>query len=175
MGMGDIICCLDESGSTKGDNAAWGKAVALTLFELAAGRGRSFALVHFSGPGSVHTDLFRPGEYSAGDKLKAAERFLGGGTDFETPMRAAVGLMEKGGFERADVVFITDGNCVLPEGCAEELRSKRGALGFTVTGVLLDAGSPGMAFSLETFCRSVYRTSELFGDDIVQKLVEART
>ena len=31
-GMGDMICCLDESGSTRGDAAAWGKAVALTLF-----------------------------------------------------------------------------------------------------------------------------------------------
>ena len=35
-GMGDIICCLDESGSTRGDAAAWGKAVALTLLDTFA-------------------------------------------------------------------------------------------------------------------------------------------
>ena len=35
-GIGDIICCLDESISTAGDPAAWGKAVALTLLEIAA-------------------------------------------------------------------------------------------------------------------------------------------
>ena len=38
-GMGDIICCLDESISTAGNPAAWGKAVALTLLEIAAGGG----------------------------------------------------------------------------------------------------------------------------------------
>ena len=48
-GMGDIICCLDESISTRGDPAAWGKAVALTLLEIAADSGRSFALIHFAG------------------------------------------------------------------------------------------------------------------------------
>ena len=34
-GAGDIICCLDESGSTAGERAAWGKAVAMTLLEIA--------------------------------------------------------------------------------------------------------------------------------------------
>ena len=46
-GMGDIICCLDESLSTEGDPAAWGKAVALTLLEIAADGGRSFRLGTF--------------------------------------------------------------------------------------------------------------------------------
>ena len=46
-GAGDIICCLDESGSTAGDLAAWGKAVALTLLEIAQSERRKFALVHF--------------------------------------------------------------------------------------------------------------------------------
>ena len=85
-GMGDIICCLDESGSTKGDPAAWGKAVALTLLEIAADSGRNFALIHFSGPDSFKVDVFRPGSYTMEDKLRAAETFLGGGTDFQTPM-----------------------------------------------------------------------------------------
>ena len=63
-GMGDIICCLDESDSTHGDPAAWGKAVALTLLEIAADSGRCFALIHFSGPGSFKTEVFRPGGYA---------------------------------------------------------------------------------------------------------------
>ena len=50
-GMGDIICCLDESDSTEGDPAAWGKAVALTLLEIAAsgGEGISFDKVVYTG------------------------------------------------------------------------------------------------------------------------------
>ena len=174
-GMGDIICCLDESSSTKGDPAAWGKAVALTLLEIAADSGRSFALIHFSGPGSFKTDLFRPGEYTMADKLGAAETFLGGGTSFQTPMDEVLRLMETEGFENADVVFLTDGECALPDAYVERLRIEQTNRRFTVTGVLLDKGSPGMGFSLQAFCQNIYRTSELLGDDIVRELVNHRT
>lgn len=172
-GAGDIICCLDESDSTKGDNAAWGKAVALTLLEIATEGGRSFALIHFSGAGGLHTDVFRLGEYTAADKMIAAERFLGGGTDFKPPMREAVSLMENEGFENADIVFITDGECMLPDEFVEQLREKQTELGFSMTGILLDADG-GMDFSLKDFCEKIYRTSELTGDEIVRDMTARR-
>ena len=170
-GMGDIICCLDESDSTEGDPAAWGKAVALTLLEIAADSGRSFALIHFSRSGRFQTDLFRPGAYTMADKLRAAETFLGGGTNFQTPMNEALRLLEAEGFENADIVFVTDGECELPDQYLEQLRAEQAARRFTVTGVLLDKGTPGMAFSLESFCQNIYRTSELLGDEIVREIV----
>ena len=173
-GMGDMIVCLDESLSTVGDDAAWGKAVALALLDIAADNGRSYALIHFSGPGSFRTDIFRPGSYSTQDKMAAAECFLAGGTDFETPLKEAIRLMDAEGFENADTVFITDGNCELPEAFAEQLRTEQIANNFSVTGVLLDAGSPGWEFSLKSFCRKIYRTSELMGEEIMRSLVSAR-
>ena len=173
-GMGDIICCLDESDSTEGDPAAWGKAVALTLLEIAADGGRNFALVHFARKDRFQTNLFRPGAYTTADKMTAAETFLGGGTNFETPMREALRLMREDGFENADIVFITDGQCKMPEDFPEELRKEQAERRFTITGVLLDSGSPGMEFSLKAFCQNIYRTSELTGEDIVRELVSAR-
>ena len=59
--------------------------------------------------------------------------------------------MEQEGFENADVVFITDGVCALPDTFQEELVKERAARRFNVTGVLLDQGSPGMDFSLRAF------------------------
>lgn len=173
-GMGDIICCLDESGSTEGDPAAWGKAVALTLLEIASDGGRNFALVHFSSRGRCQTDLFRPGTYAMADKMKAAETFLNGGTNFETPMWESLRLMREEGFENADIVFITDGQCGMPEHFLDELRQEQMERRFTITGVLLDSGSPGMDFSLKTFCQNIYRTSELTGEDIVRELIGKR-
>lgn len=126
-GMGDIICCLDESGSTEGEAAAWGKAVAMTLLEIAAESHRSFALIHFAGSSSCQVDIFRPGEYTLEDKLSAAETFLGGGTNFERPIREAIRLMESEGFEKADVVFITDGECALSDACRQELQAAQAA------------------------------------------------
>ena len=173
-GMGDIICCLDESASTAGDPAAWGKAVALTLLEIAADSGRSFALIHFSGSGDFRTDIFRPGGYTMKDKLSAAETFLNGGTNFQTPMEEALRLMSKEGFENADIVFITDGECQLSQEYLEELRQEQAVRRSTVTGVLLDKGDPGMDFALKEFCRDIYRTSQLPGDDIVRSIVSKR-
>lgn len=173
-GNGDIICCLDESGSTRGDAAAWGKAVAMTLLEIAADGGRKFALVHFSGGNSFKTDLFLPGAYTAADKLAAAETFLDGGTNFVTPLRESLRLMAEGGFENADIVFITDGECAVPDDFLAELRAAQAASRFHITGVLLDTGSPGMDFSLKAFCRDIYRTSQLIGEEIVRELVGAR-
>lgn len=173
-GAGDIICCLDESSSTKGEPAAWGKAVALTLLEIAADGGRKFALVHFSGSDSIQTDLFLPGSYTAADKMAAAETFLGGGTNFQMPLDEALRLMEENGFENADMVFITDGECALSDEYAALLGAEQVSRRFTVTGVLLDKGKPAMDFSLKPFCQVIYRTSELVGDEIVQKLVDQR-
>ena len=173
-GMGDVICCLDESGSTKGDPAAWGKAVALTLLEIAADGKRKFALIHFSGSTRCQVDIFRPGEYTVEDRMRAAETFLDGGTDFRTPMTKALQLIKEDGFENADIVFITDGECALPEDYLDILREEKAARHFTVTGVLLDKDYPDMGFSLHPFCQNIYHTSQLLRDEIVRELVAKR-
>ena len=173
-GMGDMIVCLDESGSTAGDDASWGKAVALTLLDIAAENKRKYALIHFAGPGSFRTDVFCPGEYTVQDMMNAAECFLNGGTNFETPLTEAIRLMASDGFENADIVFITDGSCALPDEFTDRLRKEQTEKGFHITGVLLDAGSSGWEFSLKSFCQNIYRTSELMGEDIVRSLIRDR-
>ena len=173
-GMGDMIVCIDESGSTQGDAEAWAKAVAMTFLEIASDGGRKFALIHFSGTGSFKTDIFLPGTYQAEQKMAAAECFLNGGTDFETPIREALRLMNEEGFENADIVFVTDGECALPIACVEELQKAQQTQRFTVTGILLDKGCDGMELSLRPFCQKIYRTSQLGGDAIVDALVSDR-
>ncbi|MDR1329336.1 MAG: hypothetical protein LBK23_07025 [Oscillospiraceae bacterium] len=172
-GGGDIIMCLDESDSTS-DVAAWGKALALTLLDAAGRDGRSFALVHFSDKGSFKTDIFRKGQYATEDIFTAAETFLGGGTDFETPLAEALRIINAEGFENADIVFVTDGICALADEFADEFGNEKAARGFTVTGVLLDAESPGMGFSLTPFCDVIYRTSELTTESVAEEIVLAR-
>lgn len=173
-GAGDIICCLDESSSMEGEPIAWGKAVALTLLEIAADGGRKFALVHFSGPHSVLTHIFSPGAYSLADKFSAAETFLDGGTDFQTPMDEALRLMREDGFENADVVFITDGECRLPEPYMEQLEKEQAERRFTITGILMDQYNATMDFSLSRFCQMVYRLSEMTKETVTYALITQR-
>lgn len=108
------------------------------------------------------------------DKLSDAETFLNGGTDFETPVSEALRLMKEEGFENADIVFITDGECELSQEYLDDLSQEQIAHRFKVTGILLDKGEPGMDFSLKQFCQDIYRTSQLLGDDIVRELVSKR-
>ena len=104
------------------------------------------------------------------DKLHAAETFLDGGTDFHSPLKEALRLMQEEHFKNADIVFITDGECELSENYIAELRTVQVALRFTVTGVLLDEDNAGMDFSLKPFCQNIYRTSELTSEQIASDL-----
>ena len=112
----------------------------MTLLEIAAESHRSFALIHFAGSSSCQVDIFRPGEYTLEDKLTAAEIFLGGGTSFERPIREAIHLMKPKGFEKADVVFITVGECELPDGCQQELQVSQAAYHFIAGFLLIPIG-----------------------------------
>ena len=77
-----MICCLDESGSTAGECAAWGKAVALTLLDIAEARGANLPLFTSPAPADFRRTGFFRKQATVEDKLRAAETFLDGGTDF---------------------------------------------------------------------------------------------
>ena len=172
-GSGDIICMLDESGSAE-EAAPWCKAVALALLDVAIQGRRRFAMIHFAGVGNFQTDLFLPGQYSREDALRAAETFLGGNTDYATPLNEALRLMEQEGFENADMVFITDGACVLSDNFLARLKAQQTQRRFHITGVLLDQNAAGFSFSLEPFCTEILRTSQLTREYIAQRLLEQR-
>ncbi len=173
-GCGDIIMCIDDSGSTAGEDNAWAKATAMALLKVAGEHGRKFALVHFSSAGNYHTDIFLPGQYGPDQMMRTVELFLDGGTDYETPLREALRLMEEG-FQNADILFTTDGECALPEAFLKELQETQAAKKFKVTGILLDQSGPGFQFSLEPFCERIYRTSELSMEQIASEVVTSRS
>lgn len=171
-GGGDVIVCLDESGSTCGENAAWGKALALAVQDICAHEGREFALIHFSGKDEVRTDRFLPGKFTAEELLAAAEHFFDGGTDFETPLKEALRLMDEEAFENADILFITDGYCDISDKLAEKLQNEVSDARCSVIGLLMDQDSPGEVFSLERFCERVLRMSQVSEDDAEQHVIE---
>ena len=164
-GHGDVIVCLDESASTEGENAAWGKALALAVQDVCAHEGRKHALIHFSGADELRTDRFLPGQYTADDLLSAAEHFFDGGTDFETPLREALRLINEEEFENADILFITDGRCAVSDGLAGQMQEAIQNARCTVICLLLDADSPGMMCGVEQFSERLLRLSDMTKDD----------
>jgi uncharacterized protein with von Willebrand factor type A (vWA) domain len=147
-----------------GSPIAWAKAIALVLLEHAAQNKRSCAMVRFASAGDTVTHIYKEGKYTTDDVFTFADSFLCGGTDFETPLTQAVTLIENEGFENADVMFITDGECAVSADFAADFREKSKQLKFKVTGIVIDADNPEADFSLTPFCEKVYRLSKMTGD-----------
>ncbi|MGA9721939.1 MAG: hypothetical protein WBQ86_05765, partial [Candidatus Binatus sp.] len=100
--------------------------------------------------------------------VEMAEYFPGGGTDFETPIDAAVELLGEKKLKRGDIVIITDGESqVSPEWLAR-LRERKADLDFSIFAVLVDVGSAETS-SLAQFAdriTSVKRISDEHARDI---------
>lgn len=171
-GKGDIIVCLDESSSTFGENNAYGMAIAMVLYEICRINHTNFALVHFSFDTKV--DYFPRDEIPDPKKvLDCAETLLGGGTDFERPLREAFALTASGKLNKPDIVFITDGECDVSDEFLKAFEEYKADTGARLTGILLDKGEC-FEFSLAKFADKLYRTSELLEDEIVENLMEER-
>lgn len=171
-GRGDVIVCLDESGSTSGENAAWGKALALAVQDICSHEGRKFALIHFSGKNSIRTDRFLPGKFTNSDLLAAAEHFFDGGTNFEAPLTEALHLIREEEFSNADILFVTDGYCDISDNLAEQLQAEISAEHCSVIGLLMDQDLPGNPCSIERFCEKVFRLSELNPESVEKQIIE---
>lgn len=171
-GKGDVIVCLDESQSTFGENNAYGMAIAMVLYEICKINCSNFALIHFAS--NTKTDYFSKDEQPEPKKvLDCAETFLNGGTNFEKPLSETIKLYESGMMEKPDIVFITDGECNISAEFQKAFVEFKENSGAKLTGILLDMGSH-LSFSLEKFADSIYKTSELLKENIVEKIIDER-
>ena len=75
-------------------------------------------------------------------------------------------------FENADILFITDGQCSISDELAEQLQDAIQDARCSVVGLLLDADSPGMEFSLGKLCEKIFRTGESDKEGVEQKLLK---
>ena len=167
-GAGDMIVLVDESQSMHLLHG-WAKAVALALLDIAAKGNRKYAMIHFASKDQIETDRFDPGRYSVQDTMRAAEHFFDGGTDFESPLREALNLIENG-YDDADIVIITDGQCNISDDFAKCFAEQKQLHRVTLTGILLDAGRE-CGTALLPFCDTVYHSSNFTTDQIARQIL----
>jgi uncharacterized protein with von Willebrand factor type A (vWA) domain len=163
--LGPLVVCYDESGSMAGVKELWAKAVVLALLFVARRQGRPFAAIAFGSAKEIRVKTIeQPRRATMADVLEVAEPFFDGGTDFQRPLTEARRIVEAGkGFERADVVFVTDGLCsVTPEFLAGFAAFKR-ATGTRVFAVLADVGQSAES-SVRLWADQVHRVVDLAHD-----------
>jgi uncharacterized protein with von Willebrand factor type A (vWA) domain len=174
-GKGPMIVCLDGSSSMSGDKEIWSKAVALTLLDIARRQRRLFRSICFS---SAETplqvlDMNPRDRYQVESKtvLDLAEYFPGGGTDFQTPLDAALECLREARFKKGDVVFITDGECQVSSEWAEQFRKEKERLGFSLFSVLIDMG-PASLGTLQEFSDRITTIKQLTGEGAKDIFIE---
>lgn len=103
---GNIIVCVDESGSMNcDDNILTAKAFACGLYEQAKAENREMNIISFDDVADEPVTIKSPK-----DLLKWCGKFKNGGTTFDKPLAKAMEILEKNPtFEKADIIFITDG------------------------------------------------------------------
>jgi uncharacterized protein with von Willebrand factor type A (vWA) domain len=152
---GPIIFCADESGSMSGYPSDWTAAIGLALLSIAAKQHRDFVWVHFGGKGEIKKDEYLRGKGTPEQVMASALHFFAGGTDYDAPLMLALTAIaiEHGQYNKADVVFVTDGLCQVSNDILQEwLRIKREKQ-FRCYGMLI--GYPGQAGALKAFCDAV--------------------
>ncbi len=168
IAKGSIIFCEDGSGSMGGAKEIWAKAVGLALLKIAQDQDRDFYGIHFGGTGEIYEFDFRgsghTGEvltYYSGHKsgypeqklsyiqgvVHFAEMFFAGGTDYVTPLSRAMQLQEEE-YEsnkrvNGDIVFVTDGQCGVPDKWLEAFKIRQDELGFKVWGIVIGGRPDG--------------------------------
>jgi uncharacterized protein with von Willebrand factor type A (vWA) domain len=174
-GKGPVVVCLDGSSSMMGDKEVWAKALTLTLLEIARRQRRLFRAICFS---SADTPLqifdLNPREryeVEMGKVMELAEYFPGGGTDFETPLNAALECIQQSRFKRGDIVFITDGECQVGQDWAKTFRTTKEELGFSLFSILIDVGSNSMG-ALKEFSDKITTVSRLASEGVKDLFVK---
>lgn len=105
---GAMIVCYDESGSMS-ELDAQGKGLILSLMAIAKQEKRDFVFIPFSGQVDENSiQLIFKGKYTAKNIVKLADSYIGGGTNFESPLLHTLEYMRKLQ-KRGDIIFITDG------------------------------------------------------------------
>jgi uncharacterized protein with von Willebrand factor type A (vWA) domain len=103
--------------------------------------------------------------------LDLAEYFPGGGTDFQTPLDAALECLQQSRFKKGDIVFITDGECQVSPEWAEQFRQQKEKLGFSLFSILIDVGSSSLG-TLKEFSDRITTIKQLTGDEAKEIFVK---
>ena len=158
---GPIIVCVDTSGSMNGDQETWSKALSVGILEVAQMQKRDFACIIYSS----HADdpiVIKKDEIAPQRIIDCAERFHGGGTNFEAPLNKALDLIKDSTFKDADIVFITDGDCYVSDSFSRKFNQIKQEKDFKTMGVLVNMGRGHVSdSSLKEFCDSITLVSDI--------------
>jgi uncharacterized protein with von Willebrand factor type A (vWA) domain len=167
-GKGPILCMVDSSGSMQGSRELWSKAVALGLLLIARRQKRHIVVGHF-GNADVYQDwMFREGKAPPQELLDCAELFFNSGTNYQRPLEEILKHIETSEFKKADLIFITDGECNIPAEFQKKFNEAKKMKEFRVYSVLIGSTNDS---TLKLFSDEIIHLTDLSKDGEALDLV----
>lgn len=160
---GPLVLCVDCSGSMAGGNAEWAGAINLAFLEIARKQKRACAVIFFNG--HVQDKVYFPkGQTSTPEQLLAIADFpVSGGTDFEYPLTEAINIIQKEkDFMKADILFITDGECSVSDSFMDGYIKAKKAASFSTYSMMIGSYSPEV---LKKFSDDVVLLGSIIDDE----------
>lgn len=146
---GPVVACLDTSGSMQGKPLIQAKALLLAVANLLGRERRSLHVILFGSNGETREFEMENADQIAG-LLGFFRKGFGGGTDFETPLKRAFDIISKQpGYQKADVLMISDGDCQLSESFISTVQMRKQVLDCMVYSVLCNGKRVTDTFSDE--------------------------
>lgn len=179
QGRGPIVVLLDRSGSMSGDPNCWASAVGIACTGLAIREKRSVLVVEFNYHVAQVTYVDAKGEAFestvgrngkvqklAGGLPAAAIRIAGanagGGTNYDAALSVALDGLPTGlRDDRADLIFVTDGDCDISPETMKVLNAQK-ERGLRVYGLTVNGGSVSEA--VRAICNNVVDIDKSRGD-----------
>jgi len=136
---GPMVIMVDISGSMEGPPIEWAISCALALVDTAS-RQKRYAHVLFFDTEVKKEFNFAPGEKSLEKYLEMARIGPAGGTDYTEAINRSMEIIsEDKNFEKADMVMITDGQCLLPVEYLNSLTEWKKQTNTTCYSILIDS------------------------------------
>ncbi|MCU8056066.1 VWA domain-containing protein [Shewanella sp. SM34] len=135
---GPVVACLDTSGSMAGAPLLKAKASLLAIANILKQEQRSLHVLLFGSNGELKEFSMNEVNNSSG-LLSFLQQSFGGGTDFETPLKRALEIIKNDeDFIKADILMISDGDCILSTEFIGSLDTEKNLLDCSIYSVLCD-------------------------------------
>jgi uncharacterized protein with von Willebrand factor type A (vWA) domain len=147
-GKGPIIAAVDISGSMRSPDTKeqWAKALVMAYLEVAKKEHRDMHIIYFDDQLRQVFKIKR-GRVTPEELIEIISYFTGGGTNFMYPLRKARDVIRTTEMEKADVLFVTDGEASIDDDFVRKFAEDKKRLNFKVVSVSVEDRSSGWGYS----------------------------
>lgn len=141
---GPIILCYDGSGSMEGIKIEETKALLVAFIEVARIQKRRLITLQFASKTEpLYIQEFNPHHVTLEEIMALLAHFIRGGTDFETPLKAAVSLLKEDQYRHGDILMITDGFSDIHPDFKKAFSRTKAAMAFKLYAIIIHGETYG--------------------------------